>query len=64
LNRANDGLVGRIDDFKGLAIYGLDPLIVDEAMLFVSDGPEENGIPAICEGALLTCIGKWRLTGL
>lgn len=36
LDGADDGLVGRVDDLEGLAIYGLDPLIVDEAAFAVS----------------------------
>lgn len=36
MNRADDGLVGRVDDFEGLAVGALDELVVDEAVNRVS----------------------------
>jgi hypothetical protein len=40
LYRADDLLVGRVDDFERLAVYGLDPLVVDEPVALISVWPE------------------------
>jgi hypothetical protein len=33
MDRADDGLVGRVDDLKGFSIYAFDEFIVDKATL-------------------------------
>lgn len=32
VNRADDGLIGGVDDVESLALYALDPFVVDEAV--------------------------------